>query len=184
MCLELVDDPPIAWPTDGQVFEVAIGYEEVLVDVGSFSTKHIAVSGPPRILRIEASALNQGASLKNQREESWDSTTLGDIVATIARRNGLKPAVIAELQSVPIDHEDQTESDIAFLLRLGRRHDMVIKLSDRFLMAMPEDKSRKASCLLFTFPIRFDTTTQASRPDDIRAFAPTGTTTTRRPSGS
>ncbi len=143
--MELADEPPIAWPEDNQVFEVAIGYEGVLVDVGTFATKHIAVSGPPRVLRIDASALNRGASLKNQREQSWSSTTLGDIIALVARRNGLKPAIISELQSIPIDHEYQTESDISFLTRLGRRHDMIIKLSGQFLMAMPEDKSRKAS---------------------------------------
>lgn len=145
MSIELADDPPIALPADNQVFEVAIGYKDLLVNVGSFATKHIAVSGPPRVLKIEASAMNQAASLKTRREQSWESTTLGDLVAAIARRNGLVPAVIEDLKAIPITHENQTESDAAFLQRLGRRYDFLLKVSSGRLIATPLDKSRKAS---------------------------------------
>jgi phage protein D len=145
MSIELADDPPIALPSDNQVFEVAIGYKDLLVNVGSFSTKHIAVSGPPRVVKIEASAMNQAASLKTRREQSWESTTLGDLVAAIARRNGLLPAVIPDLKAIPIAHENQTESDVAFLQRLGRRYDFLLKVASGRLIATPLDKSRKAS---------------------------------------
>ncbi len=146
MCLELADEPPIAWPSEGQQFEVAIGYETSLVSMGTYAAKHIGVSASPqRVLKIEASALEQAASLKSQREQSWEDTTLGEIVSEVARRNGLKPAVIGELQSISIPHEAQTESDVQFLNRLGRRYDLIVKVSERFLMVSPADKSKKAS---------------------------------------
>ncbi len=52
MTLMLADEPAIQWPKDGQVFAVAIGYEDRLIDVGSYAVQHIAVSGPPRVLKI------------------------------------------------------------------------------------------------------------------------------------
>jgi phage protein D len=145
LSIELVDDPPIEWPSKGQVFEVAIGYENVLVDVGTYATKHVSASGYPTVLKIEASSMDQNASLKSQREQSWENTTLGDIVGDIARRNGLKPAVIGELQTIPVAYELQADSDLGFLTRLGRRYDMVVKVSQGFLMVTPADKSQKAS---------------------------------------
>jgi phage protein D len=176
MSIELADDPPIELPADNQVFEVAIGYKDVLVNVGSFATKHIAVSGPPRILKIEASAMNQAASLKTRREQSWESTTLGDLVAAIARRNGLAPAVIPDLKAIPITHESQTESDAAFLQRLGRRYDFLLKVSSRRLIVTPHDKSLMASGgdlpkIEVSNPIRYEFSgDQAKKYTGVRAY--------------
>ncbi len=176
LCIELADDPPIALPEEGQVFEVALGYEDVLVDIGSYATKHVAISGAPRVLKIEASALDQSASIKSQREQSWSSTTLGRVVGEIARRNGLKPAVIDELQNIAIEYETQTESDIQFLNRLARRYDMIVKISDRFLMVSPADKSQKASGgtlpkISVTNPIKYEYSgEQTKRYTGVRAY--------------
>jgi uncharacterized protein len=145
MSLTLADEPAIEWPANGQVFDVDIGYEDLLVDVGSYAVQHIAVSGPPRTLKIEATALQRNKSLKSQREQSWDSVTLGSIVQEIARRSGLKAAVAVDLQNTLIDHEDQTESVIAFMTRLGRRYDAVIKVSSGNLIAVKVGKAKTAS---------------------------------------
>lgn len=176
MSLELADEAPISFPAAGQVFQVAIGYEDVLIDLGTFAARHVAVSGPPRVLKIEASALDQALSLKSQREQTWESTTLGDMVMVIAKRNGLKPSVVGELGSIRIEHELQTESDIAFLTRLGRGHGMIIKLSGQYLMAMPEDKSRKASggqlpAIYVSSFLRYEySDEQSTRYTGVRAF--------------
>ena len=161
LSLILADEPPIEWPKDGQVFEIAIGYEDVLVNIGSFAAKHIAVSGPPRTLKIEATALQQNKSLGSQREESWEQITFGDIVGEIARRNQLRPAVSGDLRSIQIEHEDQTESDIAFLTRLGRRYDAVIKVSRGFLVASKSGKAQTVSGselprIIIASPISFE----------------------------
>jgi phage protein D len=176
LSIELADDPPITLPKDNQIFDVAIGYKDLLVNVGSFATKHIAVSGPPRILKIEASAMNQAASLKTRREQSWESTTLGDLVAAIARRNGLLPAVIPDLKAIPIAHENQTESDAAFLQRLGRRYDFLFKVASGRLIATPFDKSLKASGselpkIKVSNPIRYEFSgDQTKRYTGVRAY--------------
>ncbi|MDQ3233958.1 MAG: contractile injection system protein, VgrG/Pvc8 family [Pseudobdellovibrionaceae bacterium] len=80
--------------------------------------------------------MEQSSSLR-----SWEATTLGGIAEEIARRNQLKPAIFDELKSIAIDHEDQTESDMAFMCRLGRRHDLTVKVSGRFLPVSPADRS-------------------------------------------
>jgi phage protein D len=145
MCLELVDDPPLAWPAEGQVFDVAMGWEDKLVDLGSFATKHISCSRSPPIMKIECAAVEQNASLKSQRSQGWDSVSFADIASTIARRNGLKAAIATEFSDVRIEHEDQTESDIAFLTRLGRRFDAVIKVSSGRLTMTGTSRGTKAS---------------------------------------
>jgi phage protein D len=176
MSLELADDPPIVWPSPGQVFDIALGYDQVLTSVGRFATKHIGVSGnPQRVLKIEAAALEQFASLRNQREESWDSTTLGNIASEIARRNGLKPAIYDELGAISVAHEDQTESDIAFLCRLGRRFDLTVKVSGRFLLISKADRSGAVNGTIPTIqisnPISFEYSgDQSNRYTGVRAF--------------
>ncbi|MDQ3234982.1 MAG: contractile injection system protein, VgrG/Pvc8 family, partial [Pseudobdellovibrionaceae bacterium] len=141
MSLELADDG-IEWPKAGQEFLVALGYDNTLTTVGRFAAKHVGVAMDGRcILKIEAAAMEQSSSLRSQREQSWEATTLGAIAEEIARRNQLKPAIFDELKSIPIDHEDQTESDLAFLCRLGRRHDLTVKVSGSYLMLTPADKS-------------------------------------------
>ncbi|HYX36008.1 MAG TPA: hypothetical protein VE954_23145 [Oligoflexus sp.] len=150
MCLELVDDPALAWPADGQVFDVAMGWEDKLVDLGSYATKHISCSRSPPVLKIECAAVEQHASLKSQRSQGWDSVSLGDIAQAIARRNGLKAAIATEFSKVRIEHEDQTESDMAFLTRLGRRFDAVIKVASGRLTMTGTSRGKKASGDSFT----------------------------------
>ncbi len=175
MTLELVDDG-IEWPAEGLEFTVALGYDNVLTTVGKFTTKHIGVSmSGKRTLKIEAVAMEHAASLKSQREQSWDATTLGAIAEEIARRNTLKPMVFDELKSIPIDHEDQTESDIAFLVRLGRRFDHTVKVSGRYLMITPKDKGGdpdgSSQPITIENPLRFEYSgDQTQRYTGVRAF--------------
>jgi phage protein D len=175
MTLELVDDG-IEWPAAGLEFTVALGYDNVLTTVGKFTTKNIGVSmNGRRTLKIEAAAMESSASLKSQREQSWDGTTLGAIAEEIARRNGLKPMVFDELKSVALDHEDQTESDIAFLVRLGRRFDHSVKVSGRYIMITPNDKGGAPNgtdqVVRIENPIRFEYSgDQTQQYTGVRAF--------------
>ncbi|MDQ3233265.1 MAG: contractile injection system protein, VgrG/Pvc8 family [Pseudobdellovibrionaceae bacterium] len=176
MSLELADDG-IEWPKAGQEFSVALGYDNTLTSVGRFAAKHVGVvMDGRRVLKIEAAAMEQSSSLRSQREQSWEATTLGGIAEEIARRNQLKPAVFDELKSIPIEHEDQTESDLAFLCRLGRRHDLTVKVSGRYLMLTPADKSGAdpdgtIPIIRIERPIRFEYSgDQEGRYTGVRAF--------------
>ncbi len=176
MTLELIDDG-IEWPKAGQEFSVALGYDNVLTSVGRFATKHVGVAmDGKRIVKIEAAAMEQSSSLKSQREQSWDGTTLGAIAEEIVRRNQLKPAIFDELKSIAIEHEDQTESDLAFLCRLGRRHDLTVKVSGRYLMLTPADKSGAnpdgtIPVIRIEKPIRFEYSgDQTQRYTGVRAY--------------
>jgi phage protein D len=176
MSLELADDG-IEWPKAGQEFVVALGYDNVLTTVGRFAAKHVgALMDGRRIIKIEAAAMEQSSSLRSQREQSWDGTTLGAMAEEIARRNQLKPAIFDELKSIAIEHEDQTESDLAFLCRLGRRFDLTVKVSARYLMLTPADKSGtdpdgNIPIIRIENPIRFEYSgDQTQRYTGVRAY--------------
>lgn len=147
LTLILSDEPAIAFPAEGQLLEVAIGFREDIFDMGSFATKHIALSGWPRILKIEAIPLQKHLSLKSQREQSWHNILLGEIATAIARRHGLRPAIAKRLSTIRISHEDQTESDIAFLTRLGRRFDATVKVASGHLILSESNRAMRVSGL-------------------------------------
>jgi len=72
---------------------------------------------------------------RSPKTRSWDATTLGKLVETIAGEHGYTPKVDPELGAIPIPHLDQTaESDMALLTRLAAKHDAVAKPVAGFLV--------------------------------------------------
>ncbi len=143
--LVLVNRPEFKWPTRGQRIDVSMGYQDRLIDTGAFVIRNISARGAPHEVKLEAFPLNSIQSLKSQREQSWDSLSLQDLVSTIAGRHGLKAAVSRSLGNTVIDHEDQSESDLAFLTRLGRRYHAVVKAQGGFLIFSESGLGESAS---------------------------------------
>ncbi len=75
-----------------------------------------------------------------------------------------------------IDHQDQTESDIAFMTRLGRRYDAVIKISSGNLIAVRTGKAKTSSgrdlpAVSVTNPISYEYSgNQTKAYTGVRAF--------------
>lgn len=148
--LELTDDDgQLALPRRGVEIHVAIGWVgEPLTDRGIFIVDEVEHSGAPDRLSIRASSADFRGPFPVKRTQSWHRTTLGDIVATLAKRHGLNPSISRELGPVGIVHIDQTdESDINFLTRLAERHDAIATVKAGNLLFIRAGQSTTASGL-------------------------------------
>ncbi len=149
-------DCAIALPRTGAELQVSLGYRERgLVDMGLWVVDEVELSGPPARLRVRARAANLSNSdtlkahrntLRQHRSQSWHDLTLGDLVATIAERNGYRPRVGEFLAPIHIPHLDQTdESDLHLLTRLARQYDAVAKPAGGYLLFVERGQAKSAS---------------------------------------
>ena len=135
--VQLSDDQadPIKMPPTGAELELSLGYDGEAVRMGLFVVDEITLSGWPRAMTIRARAApfeqSKGGkvTLQTQKSRSWKrGQKLGAVVAKIAGEHGMQSAVSPSLASIVLPHFDQTdESDMNFLVRIGRRYDAVLK---------------------------------------------------------
>ncbi len=137
-------DGRMAIPSAGAVITVAIGWAQGigvpigLENKGRFVVEEVDHSGPPDLITIRARAADFTSEIRTRQERSWHGTTLGSIVADLAKRNKLEARCAASLASIAVDSMAQSrESDVAFLRRLGRAHDAVAKIADGKLIFSP-----------------------------------------------
>lgn len=137
----------VAFPRRGVSLAVALGWKgEALVEKGTFTVDQVGHDGPPDVISITARSADFQGSFKDQREAAYDSTTLGAILETIAARNGLKPALHADLAKIAIAHIDQTnESDANFVTRLGKDYGAVATIKAGRLLFVPSGRGIAAS---------------------------------------
>lgn len=134
-------DGLLAVPKSGAKIELSVGYNGMLQRVGSYTVETCEESGPPDQITISATAapVAQAGSIAARRSKSWEDTTLGDIVQSIAGTLGSTAAIDPELETVQITNEQQVaESDTNFLLRLVRRHGGFLKFADGRLIIASE----------------------------------------------
>lgn len=112
-----------AWyPQFGDKIEVWIGYrDDKQLPCGAFEIDEIELSGPPDIMRVKALAAGVKRSVRTRNGRSYENTTLGNVAATIARRNKLKLA--GKIETIAIRHVNQVyETDLVFLKRLAEEY--------------------------------------------------------------
>jgi phage protein D len=125
-------------PGFGAEVRVWLGYGSELRYMGLFIADRVEVSGPPDEMSITAVASPHGetsggkSAITAQATRSVEAgTTLGDLVAQIASRHGMAPAVSPALASIELPHIDQVdESDINLLTRLALDLDAIAKPGD------------------------------------------------------
>ena len=88
----------LALPTKGARLQVALGFNEQLIDKGWFVVSGVSSGGPPRRIELYATAApmnaqKQPGDVTSQKTRSWDNLRLADIVKTVATDNGLIPRV-------------------------------------------------------------------------------------------
>lgn len=89
------------------------------------SLKVVGIAGDTRAgtITVEAEAIGPDSPLREQRDASWTGQSIGAIVAAIAERAGLVPAVSPKLaEIVPEGAIQQAESDRQFLFRALGSH--------------------------------------------------------------
>lgn len=124
-------DQRLEIPSTGARLEVSIGYQgRSLARMGSYVADGVEISGPTRMMSINATAADMTGSIKAPKERSFHGITLLDLVKTIAADNGLEPAVSPSLAGRMIPHIDQTESDMQLLTRICADLGGVCKVAD------------------------------------------------------
>ena len=123
-------------PKIGTVLTVSLGYAETtLVAMGRFIVDEVEIRSPPATLTVSAKAADMVGPFRSPKTRSWDATTLGQLVETIAAEHRYEPKIDPELGAMVIPHLDQTEeSDMALLTRLASKHDAVAKPVSGFLV--------------------------------------------------
>lgn len=134
-------------PKKGVTLTLALGFiGEALVDKGTFIVDEVNWSGPPDIMTIRARSAELTSDLRRRRSHSCHDKSLGDIVQSIASRNGLTPRIDSELSTIKMGHLDQSgESDIAFVTRLARHFDAVATVKNGALLFLKINNTTTAS---------------------------------------
>ena len=150
-CLTLSNhDGMLAKPKRGATLTVALGFEEFggPVDRGSYKIQSVTKVGPVATFRVEGHSADLKTTLKSQKNRSWTKPkTLGDVLKTIAKDNGLTPAIAAELAGVKIDTivAQTGESDMHLVTRLARRYGAVGKVAEGRLVFTKRGSGTSAS---------------------------------------
>lgn len=134
-------------PELGAEMSVAIGWShEGLVEKGDYTIDELEYSGAPDIVTIRGRSADLTGPLRTRTERSFHKKTIAEIVRTIAEANELEPVIHDSFTKKKLDHIDQTnESDLAFLKRIGKRHDAVATVKEGRLLFMPISSQQTAS---------------------------------------
>lgn len=122
-------------PPVGAELKVWLGYEPEPVYMGSYKVESWSKRSPPLILSVSAKAADMTGPIRAHKVRSFHDRTVKQIVDQVAGDNGLTAQVDREIGARKIEHIDQqSESDIAFLTRLAKRHGATFKQADGKLL--------------------------------------------------
>ncbi len=145
-------DGAVALPPTGARIALSLGWKQGsdvkvgLIDKGTYIVDEVGHSGPPDVITIRARAADFTAPMRQRRERSWHSTTLGAIVADVAKALKVTPLCDAALAGIAVAAKAQSrESDLAFLKRIGREHDAVATVKHGRLILKPMGKPATVS---------------------------------------
>lgn len=137
-------DGRLALPEPGKILALSMGWksgEDVrvgLIDKGRFTVDEVEASGPPDQIRVTARSADLAGAYAKRRTRAWHNTTLGAVLAEIARRHGIAARVHPDLAGKPLAVLDQHgKSDMALVKDLGSRYDAVATWKARLLLFMP-----------------------------------------------
>lgn len=133
-------DGALQLPRRGAVVAVSLGWEASgLVDKGSYIVDDIEHTGAPDKLTIRARSADLRQGLTEKKEKSFHAKTFGDIVAHVAKSNGLTPVIGSGLAGEDLEHVDQTgESDANLLTRLAELFGAIVTVkAGRLLVFRP-----------------------------------------------
>jgi uncharacterized protein len=128
-------DEPVRIPSTGAELMLFLGYDGRAEYMGDFVCDELELSGFPSEMTIRArsavfdTSKNGKNELQSQKTREWKKdTTIGAMVKKIAGEHSLEGAVSRSLENIKLPHIVQTdESDLNFLIRVGRKYDAIVK---------------------------------------------------------
>ncbi|MGR6981226.1 phage late control D family protein [Testudinibacter sp. P27/CKL/0425] len=146
--IEISDhDGALAFPPRGATLEAWIGWQDSgLVHKGKYTVDEIEYSGAPDKLMIRGRSADLMGTLTTKQERSFDNISISDLIAQLAKENGLKPLCGEPFGSQIIQHLDQTnESTINLLTRLAEQYDAIATVKNGYLMFIKAGGMKTAS---------------------------------------
>lgn len=122
-------------PNYGDEIKVYLGRnrEEILRFMGCFFVQSTTIRNN-NTLTINATGVDFGGSLKERRNQSYESSLIS-VLMVIAERNGLQLKSDTDHQGF---YEQSNESDMAFLNRLAKAQNMIFNIKNNTLYYMKE----------------------------------------------
>lgn len=145
-----VEDSDAIWlnewyPSKGDKLHLQMGYDDMLTDCSDFTIDEIEYNTPPDTVTIKAIATWVTTPLRTKKSGSFESQTLRQIVAQIAKRNGLtvddgskyNPKVYnGYLYTIRLVRSTQDkETDLEYLNRLGNEYGFIFTVIGTKLVA-------------------------------------------------
>ena len=127
-----LEDTDLLWqgewyPGKGAKLVASFGYGTELVDAGTFEIDEIEISGAPDTVTIRALAAAITGTLRTNRSQAYEKTTLRKIADTIAARNKL--SINGTVEAIQFERVTQNrETDLGFLRRLAFEYGTVFSV--------------------------------------------------------
>jgi len=144
---------PVRKPATGAQIEFFLGYDGSATRMGLFIYDEVSISGYPEKIKLTCRAAAYAATPKGmiefqtQKTRTWKAgTVLGAMVTQMAKEHGMTAAVSASLAKIVLPHKNQdSESDINFLLRMAKLYDAVTKPAGGILVFAKRGEAKTLS---------------------------------------
>lgn len=121
------------YPVKGDQLQVRFGYENQIVDGGTFEIDEISISGFPRKLDLRAISASANKALRTKKSKVSENKTLRQLVQAVADSNGL--TVLGQISDIPINRTTQNkETDLRFLQRIGKEYGYIFSVKNETLV--------------------------------------------------
>ncbi|WP_199098975.1 contractile injection system protein, VgrG/Pvc8 family [Dyella sp. ASV21] len=139
-------DGRLSMPSTGVSVEITLGFEgSGMCLQGTYTVDEVEHRGEPDTLTVHARSARIAGPLAVRKERSWSHTTVAEVIKRIAGEHNLTPRIADRFAGDAIEQMDQTESDMAFLRRLGRHWDAVATVKNGCLIFAPVGQAQTPS---------------------------------------
>ena len=110
------------------------GKDKVL-DCGVFEIDSVSYTGPPQKLSIKATSIPYKTELRQTKHsKTWENTTLKNMGAKIAKRNGMKFMYLSDSNPTYKRKEQVNMTDIAFLKKMCKKAGISLKVTSKTIV--------------------------------------------------
>ena len=110
------------------------GKDKVL-DCGVFEIDRVSYTGPPQKLSIKATSIPYKTELRQTKHSrTWENTTLKNMGAKIAKRNGMKFMYLSDSNPTYKRKEQVNMTDIAFLKKMCKKAGISLKVTSKTIV--------------------------------------------------
>ena len=121
------------YPQKKDKVKLEIGYDDTLMDCGTFTVDELEASGPPHMFKIRALAAGVSSPLRTKNSRAYEKQTLRKIAEAVASKYGY--TVEGEILNINIERVTQNrETDLAFLKRVAGEYGHLFSVRDNKLV--------------------------------------------------